>query len=75
MGHNVTEVTTRSPVLNNHCRANIIYIMHLLLEMGILTIRYFYRVIYEGKSLNSKNFITTFLQEYLQKLFVSYFSA
>jgi len=29
---------------------------------------------YEGKSLNNRNFITTFLQEYLQKLFVSYFS-
>ena len=31
-------------------------------------------VIYEGKSLNNRNFIITFLQEYLQKLFVSYFS-
>ena len=29
---------------------------------------------YEGKSLNNRNFIITFLQEYLQKLFVSYFS-
>ena len=29
---------------------------------------------YEGKSLNNKNFIITFLQEYLQKLFVSYFT-
>jgi len=29
---------------------------------------------YEGKSLNNRNFITTFLREYLQKLFVSYFS-
>ena len=30
--------------------------------------------LYEGKSLNNRNFIITFLQEYLQKLFVSYFS-
>jgi len=30
--------------------------------------------IYEGKSLNNRNFRITFLQEYLQKLFVSYFS-
>jgi len=29
---------------------------------------------YEGKSLNNRNFIITFSQEYLQKLFVSYFS-
>jgi len=29
---------------------------------------------YEGKSLNNRNFIITFLQDYLQKLFVSYFS-
>jgi len=29
---------------------------------------------YEGKSLTNRNFIITFLQEYLQKLFVSYFS-
>jgi len=29
--------------------------------------------IYEGKSLNNRNFIITFLQEYLQKLFVSLF--
>ena len=29
---------------------------------------------YECKSLNNRNFIITFLQEYLQKLFVSYFS-
>jgi len=29
---------------------------------------------YEGKSLNNRNFIITFLQEYLKKLFVSYFS-
>jgi len=28
---------------------------------------------YEGKSLNNRNFIITFLQEYLQKLFGSYF--
>jgi len=30
--------------------------------------------LYGGKSLNNKNFIIAFLQEYLQKLFVSYFS-
>jgi len=30
--------------------------------------------LYEGKSLNNRNFIVTFLQEYLQKLLVSYFS-
>jgi hypothetical protein len=28
---------------------------------------------YEGKSLNNRNFIITFLQEYLYKFFVSYF--
>jgi len=32
------------------------------------------KCIYEGKSLNNRNFIITFLQEYLLKLFVSYFS-
>ena len=31
-------------------------------------------IIYEGKSLNNRTFIITFLQQYLQKLFVSYFS-
>jgi len=35
---------------------------------------YIYICMYEGKSLNNRNFIITFLQEYLQKLFVSYFS-
>jgi hypothetical protein len=30
--------------------------------------------IYEGESLNNRNFIIPFLQEYLQKLFVPYFS-
>jgi len=29
---------------------------------------------YECKSLNNRNFMITFLQEYLQKLFVSYFA-
>jgi hypothetical protein len=29
---------------------------------------------YEGESLNNRNFIIPFLQEYLQKLFVPYFS-
>jgi len=32
-----------------------------------------FTTIYEGKSLNKRNFIITFLQEYLWKLFVSYF--
>ena len=32
------------------------------------------QIIYEGKSLNNMNFIITLLQEYLKKLFVSYFS-
>jgi hypothetical protein len=31
-------------------------------------------MIYEGESLNNRNFIIPFLQEYLQKLFVPYFS-
>jgi hypothetical protein len=32
------------------------------------------KIMYEGESLNNRNFIIPFLQEYLQKLFVPYFS-
>jgi len=42
--------------------------------MTFFLLVYFLVLSYEGKSLNNRNFIITFLQEYLQKLFVSYFS-
>jgi len=45
-----------------------LYDFCLLIPQGI------FLVMYEGKSLNNRNFIITFLHEYLQKLFVSYFS-
>jgi len=42
------------------------FLRHHLKKLGL--------PLYEGKSLNNRNFIITFLQEYLQKWFVSYFS-
>ena len=60
----------------------LVYILHTNMiqnvinntHMYIYIHTYIYTGIYEGKYLNNRNFIIIFLQEYLQKLFVSYFS-
>ena len=49
------------------------FVVHKYGEFLLLLLRVLSLLFYEGKSLNNRNFIITFLQEYLQKLFVSYF--